>query len=90
MNLTWLLVRPEWHADALCAQADPDAWFPERGSSPRVAKMICRRCEVRPNCLDAALTYEHTHRTEIWGVWGGLTANERRRLRRDAALAVAS
>jgi WhiB family redox-sensing transcriptional regulator len=73
---------PGWMDDALCAQSDPDAWFPEPGQSPVPAKRICAACPVRPQCLDYVLA-----RPEQFGVWGGLTERERRDLyrRRTAA-----
>lgn len=40
----------DWMASALCAQADPDAFFPEPGRSTRPAKKVCERCPVRPEC----------------------------------------
>ncbi|WP_344753531.1 WhiB family transcriptional regulator [Leifsonella bigeumensis] len=66
--------------DALCAQTDPDAFFPDKGGSTRNAKSICVSCEVRAQCLAYAL--EHGER---FGIWGGLSERERRTLRRDAA-----
>lgn len=70
---------PEWMAAGICAQTDPDAFFPEKGGSTREAKAICRSCPVRAACLDYALEHE-----ERYGIWGGLSERERRRLR-DAA-----
>jgi len=61
-------------ARALCAQTDPEAFFPEKGGSTRQAKIICRRCEVRQECLAYALAAG-----EQYGVWGGLSDRERRR-----------
>lgn len=57
----------------LCAQTDPEVFFPEKGGSPRDAQRICARCEVRAECLRWALDRQVPH-----GVWGGLTARERR------------
>jgi len=68
---------------ALCAQADPDAWFPDKGQSTRVVKKICARCPVRAECLEYAMA-----NGERFGVWGGLSERERRALamrRRGAA-----
>ncbi len=73
----------EWHASALCAETDPEAFFPDRGESPRAAIAVCLRCEVRRECLAYALTND-----ERFGVWGGMTARQRRRLRRETARAV--
>jgi WhiB family redox-sensing transcriptional regulator len=71
-----------WQARALCAQTDPEAFFPEKGGSPRLAKAVCRRCPVRAECLAFALEHD-----ERFGIWGGLSERERRRLRarRDVA-----
>ena len=69
---------PDWHDDALCAQTDPEAFFPEKGGSTREAKQICHRCPVRTECLADALASDTR-----FGVWGGLTERERRVLRRD-------
>jgi WhiB family redox-sensing transcriptional regulator len=66
-----------WQTDALCAQTDPEAFFPEKGGSTRDAKKICTTCEVKAQCLDYAL-----HNDERFGIWGGLSERERRRLRR--------
>lgn len=66
-----------WQSDALCAQTDPEAFFPEKGGSTRDAKKICTTCEVRAQCLDYALAND-----ERFGIWGGLSERERRRLRR--------
>ena len=68
-----------WQTDALCAQTDPEAFFPEKGGSTREAKRICESCEVRSECLDYALEND-----ERFGIWGGLSERERRRLRREA------
>lgn len=68
-----------WQADALCAQTDPEAFFPEKGGSTREAKRICDSCEVRSECLGYALEND-----ERFGIWGGLSERERRKLRRDA------
>ena len=66
-----------WQERALCAQTDPEAFFPEKGGSTREAKRICSGCEVKPECLDYALVHD-----ERFGIWGGLSERERRRLRR--------
>jgi hypothetical protein len=79
--------RPEpWMRDALCAQTDPEAFFPEKGGSTRDAKRICNGgrgavgCEVREQCLRYALDQD-----ERFGIWGGLSSRERARLRRARA-----
>ena len=70
---------PDWQERALCAQTDPEAFFPEKGGSTREAKRICSGCEVRAECLDYALAHD-----ERFGIWGGLSERERRRLRHAA------
>lgn len=66
-----------WQADALCAQTDPEAFFPEKGGSTRDAKRICTSCDVRGECLEYALNND-----ERFGIWGGLSERERRRIKR--------
>jgi WhiB family redox-sensing transcriptional regulator len=68
-----------WQDRALCAQTDPEAFFPEKGGSTREAKKVCRACEVRAECLEYALAHD-----ERFGIWGGLSERERRRLKRGA------
>ncbi len=69
-----------WQERALCAETDPEAFFPEKGGSTREAKKICTGCEVRAECLEYALAND-----ERFGIWGGLSERERRRLRRRTA-----
>jgi len=65
-----------WRLDALCAETDPEAFFPEKGGSTREAKRVCAGCPVRLQCLEYALGND-----ERFGIWGGLSERERRRLR---------
>lgn len=71
-------VEQEWQEQALCAQTDPEAFFPEKGGSTREAKRICQGCPVRDECLEFALEHD-----ERFGIWGGLSERERRRLKRE-------
>ena len=57
----------------------PEAFFPEKGGSTREAKRICLGCEVKDSCLEYALAND-----ERFGIWGGLSERERRRLKRAA------
>ncbi|GAA1634324.1 hypothetical protein GCM10009700_21850 [Brevibacterium sanguinis] len=66
-----------WQDQALCAQTDPEAFFPEKGGSTREAKRVCESCEVRSECLDYALAND-----ERFGIWGGMSERERRRLKK--------
>jgi WhiB family redox-sensing transcriptional regulator len=65
-----------WQEDALCSQTDPEAFFPEKGGSTRDAKRVCTTCEVKAQCLEYALAND-----ERFGIWGGLSERERRRLK---------
>ena len=69
-----------WQVDALCAQTDPEAFFPEKGGSTRDAKKVCAACDVKQECLDYALGND-----ERFGIWGGLSERERRKLKKRSA-----
>ena len=69
----------EWSEAGLCAQTDPDAFFPEKGSSTREAKRICARCPVLEECREYALDVMPTY-----GVWAGLSERDRRRVKKQA------
>ena len=71
-----------WQDEANCLGVDPDLFFPERGASTREAKEVCRGCVVREECLEYALA-----NGEKFGIWGGMSERERRRIRRQRALA---
>ncbi len=68
-----------WQADALCAQTDPEAFFPEKGGSTRDAKKVCGGCTVKSRCLEYALEND-----ERFGIWGGLSERDRRKVRKRA------
>ena len=67
---------PRLHPDALCAQTDPEVFFPDKGGSTRDAKKVCGACMVRTACLQYALDNQ-----ERFGIWGGMSERERRQLR---------
>ncbi len=69
----------QWQERSLCAQTDPEAFFPEKGGSTREAKRVCLSCEVRVECLEYALEND-----ERFGIWGGLSERERRRVKKRA------
>ena len=71
---------PDWRRLARCAETDPEAFYPEKGHSVRAAKEVCIACEVRVQCLEYAL-----ETGDRFGVWGGLSWPQRRRLLREAA-----
>jgi len=70
---------PEWTKLARCVEVDPELFFPEKGEiiSPRLAKSICKSCEVNVECLEYALDNK-----EQYGIWGGTSETDRRRMRR--------
>ena len=82
-DIIHLIDRPQqvWKRKANCMGVDPDLFFPERGSSTREAKEVCRGCVVRDECLEYAVTYG-----EKFGIWGGLSERERRKIRRRRTL----
>jgi WhiB family redox-sensing transcriptional regulator len=67
----------EWMDLGNCQGLNPDLFFPARGASTTEAKAVCRQCVVQEQCLEYALTHR-----ERFGIWGGLSERERRRLRR--------
>lgn len=67
---------PDWMDRGLCAQTDPESFFPEKGGSTREAKTICATCPVMAECLDYALDND-----ERFGIWGGLSERERRKVK---------
>ena len=69
-----------WREQALCAQTDPEAFFPQAGETTTAAKRICARCTVSAECLDEALRHR-----ERFGVWGGMSPQERTSILRRAA-----
>ena len=69
-----------WYERAACLDKDADCFFPEKGGSTRAAKRICQTCAVQTECLEYALAND-----ERFGIWGGLSERERRRLKRRAS-----
>ena len=69
--------RVAWVSKALCRSADPDELF-VRGAAQNRAAVICRNCTVVAECLADALD----NRIEF-GIWGGLTEFQRRKLLRQ-------
>lgn len=66
-----------WTAQGVCRELDPDGFFVQ-GADQRKAAVMCEGCPVRRQCLADALD----NRIEF-GVWGGTTERERRRLLRE-------
>ncbi len=78
MSLEDFLERPKWMSRANCLGVDPDLFFPARGADSREPKAVCEGCVVREECLERALTNR-----EKFGIWGGKSERERRRIRRS-------
>jgi WhiB family redox-sensing transcriptional regulator len=70
---------PAWMGDAVCAQTDPELFFPEKGASSHEARRVCRGCGVRKECLEFALKTG-----QRFGVWGGVSERQRRSMKRIA------
>ena len=71
-----------WRSAGACLSADPDLFFPISTSGPAQrqiarAKMICAGCGVRQECLQFAMSHD-----QLYGIWGGTTAEDRQRDRR--------
>ena len=71
-----------WMWDALCAQTDPEAFYPDEHGSVGPAKAVCAVCPVLAECRAYALETD-----QRFGVWGGLSARERQQIRAGAATA---
>lgn len=74
---------PSWMTEAACAGADLNLFFPAPGASANEALAYCRRCPVRTHCLNYALEYPNR---DLPGIWGGLSENQRNKLRRTRSL----
>lgn len=68
----------DWHESALCAQTDPEAFYPEKGGTTRPAKKVCQACPVQTECLEDALATD-----ERFGIRGGLSERQRRALKKQ-------
>ncbi len=69
-----------WAAYAACRGVDPDIFFPAEGDDGAAAVKICQGCPVQAACLEWALDSRVRY-----GVWGGTTEGDRRRLSRRSA-----
>lgn len=69
----------DWRESAACSGIDSDVFFPSSDdeASTAKAKAVCESCPVKEDCLGYSLATNQKA-----GVWGGLDANERRRMRR--------
>jgi WhiB family redox-sensing transcriptional regulator len=76
-----VLADGRWREQALCAETDPEAFFPEKGRPTAPALRVCAGCPVRAACLADALNRRDT----TFGVLGGMTPRQRRELLRTRA-----
>lgn len=74
--MTALAAAPSWRDGARCAETDPEVFFPGKGEPAGAAKLICAGCEVRAGCLAYAVSTG-----QRYGIWGGMSERDRRRLR---------
>ena len=75
----------DWRSRAACLDKDPELFFPVGNTGPALqqiedAKKICQSCTVKDQCLNWALDAGQDH-----GVWGGMSEDERRAMKRRAA-----
>ena len=83
--MTATLYAGEWLSAGACQSADPEIFFPVSGSgaaAPQIeqALRICADCRVRRECLEFAM-----NNSEMHGIWGGTTPEDRTRARRSEA-----
>lgn len=77
-DLADMAAETSWMALGVCAETDPEEFFPDQGESSETAKKVCQGCPVRETCLGYALDNEIE-----FGVWGGLSAIERQRIQQQ-------
>lgn len=75
------IIHAPWVNEAVCAQTDPEIFFPEKGGDVLPALRICRTCPVQKDCLQWALDNHETY-----GVWGGMSYRERKEYQRNPDL----
>jgi len=75
-------VAPFFDGTQVCAQVDPEVFFPPKGASPAKAKALCGSCEFLNPCRRYALT-AWVAGYPVNGVWGGTSFTDRARLRRS-------
>lgn len=82
-DIPWFPVLPEWFTDGACVGEDPNLFEPSATNATATAgwRNICRECPVMDMCREYAI------KNEPYGNWGGLTANERKQVKRLGRLA---
>ncbi|MBV8161442.1 MAG: WhiB family transcriptional regulator [Acidimicrobiia bacterium] len=69
-----------WTKSAACRGVDTETFYPATPAEEAEALAVCATCPVRAQCLDHAI-----HNREMYGIWGGATPEQRRRMRRPRA-----
>ena len=72
--------RGAWTEQAACRGAGTETFYPATPDEEAEALSICATCPVRAQCLDYAVRNHETY-----GIWGGTTPEQRRRIRRERA-----
>ena len=84
-DLSQLIRRPAWMRDALCLEYQHLEWVPPSGGNVTASlRAVCASCLVTERCLAYALDHP-----DLVGVWGGTTAQERRKLRQGRSVLAA-
>ncbi|MEX0877529.1 MAG: WhiB family transcriptional regulator [Candidatus Spechtbacterales bacterium] len=78
LPLSAMLDRIEWHEKAACRNEDSDIFISNAQKNIKVAKSICKKCDVKLECLKTELSFPDEHSS---GTFGGLTLDERKKLR---------
>lgn len=77
MDTNFDIQKLDWQDEALCAQTDPEVFYPETTGDALHARRVCIKCPVREACLQTAL-----ESGEVYGVWGGTTRDDRYAIKR--------
>ena len=84
-SMSLSIERDDWRDDAACRDTDPDLFFPVGTTGPAIeqianAKAVCHQCDAQTACLEFAIATNQDS-----GIWGGLSEDERRAIRRQRA-----
>ena len=70
----------KWMDEASCKDAPTEWFYPEGAEINENALFLCEKCPVQKECRDYGITKEE------WGIWGGLSASKRKRLRKELGI----
>ena len=77
------VINYRWQSDAACKGIPVSMFYPERGRPvPDTVRTVCKDCPVKRDCLEHGLHYEK------YGVWGGMTEDQRQVIRRERKIRV--